>query len=193
MNQSIIVIPALNSIWKDPFLGKPMTTKLSLISKSILFQFLVNLALILSLGCAKHGKHMPLDPQSAPTTSARIPKAATPKPEDPNSCTKVIEFEVGYNEDIMPIINQKCKMCHSIAPANWTDYKTFAAAKDRLLNRVFEKQDMPMKGFPQLTKEEQETLKLWIDIGTPETKEVLDNSLCTENKMIYSNDLENEI
>lgn len=147
------------------------------------FIFFISLVLnLVSLGCAQRGRHMPLEPQSikskAPGTNSPPVKPGTPA--DPNlpSCSQVTEFEVGYKEDILPIVEAKCSTCHTSgwAAAYWGDYKTMSQAKDKISFRVLEKKDMPMGG--KLSEEELNTIKLWIDIGTPEERVVKDNSLC---------------
>lgn len=154
----------------------------------MIFKLILTMAsiatLALATNCAKRGKHMPLDPQSISSPNGvKGPKPnPNPRPTEPGTCNNIIQYEVGYKEDILPIVEQKCKICHSVAPMDWTDYKTFSGAQAKVLDRVFVKQDMPMKNFPQLTTEEQEKLKTWLDIGTPEFKEVVDETLCPQNK-----------
>lgn len=106
-------------------------------------------------GCAKYGKHMPIEIK---------------EPAQKNQ-SEITNYEVGFNEDILPILDSKCKMCHFVGSTmDWSQYKIFSAIKDKIIARVFEKQDMPMAGFPKLTPEEMDTMKLWIEIGMPEKK-----------------------
>jgi len=160
---------------------------------------------VLIQACAKNATHMPIDPQvkpgntggikspipiENPTTNPNEPSPTSPNNSSnpnsaerpaPTSCviTKEYHFEVGYEENIIPIIERACKMCHGQSSAfNWMNYETFATAKDRIINRVFVQKNMPIAGMSQLTDEESAQLKLWLETGTPKNQKEIEQMAC---------------
>jgi len=168
--------------------------------------FYSSIALILMMmlnfqGCAKKGKHMPLDPiydsngnpsrtsrnipsdqnktERRPTPSPTpVPNPVTETPTPPCEVTK--EIDIGYNEDITPLIQKYCIACHSTpGPLNWTQYETFFAAKEKVFNRLFNTKDMPIQGFPKPTDDEMTILHRWLELGGPKERGVeVDRSNC---------------
>lgn len=79
---------------------------------------------------------------------------------------------ISYKTDIKPIVVAKCATCHapssgSGAPGDFNTFDDFKTRADLGLvkSRVFDKQDMPQAGAPQLTNEEKDKLKKWLDEG----------------------------
>lgn len=78
------------------------------------------------------------------------------------------DFAVTYNRDIKPIFERTCSACHNEGSAipNWNNYDVSFAKKDRLLDRVVIKKDMPL-GVP-MSDEERALVGEWLKLGAPE-------------------------
>lgn len=78
------------------------------------------------------------------------------------------DFAVTYSRDIKPIFEKTCSACHNEGSAipNWGNYEVSFAKKDRLLDRVIIKKDMPL-GFP-MSDEERALVGEWLKLGAPE-------------------------
>ena len=133
--------------------------------------------------CAKKGSHMPLDPASSKTTSgtpspdvdpSNPSDGSNPSPDAPKDsstyCEKITLHDIGYEEDILPIVEKYCKMCHQSEPKDWTNYKAFSSAKEVVFNRVFNTKDMPLVGYPKPNDEELNQLKHWLQSGVPQKR-----------------------
>ena len=96
----------------------------------------------------------------------------TVPPED--STTTSVCDTLDYNRYIRPIIEAKCVTCHYnggntpdlSVPAN------VAANKDKIKDEVFVQQSMPPDGSPDLTQEESDLLRAWLDCGADITPKV---------------------
>src|SRR5271157_852930 len=77
--------------------------------------------------------------------------------------------ETSYQKDALPIFQSKCAQCHNasnMADKNWLDYGIARSKKDRILDRVWTKKDMPPYGnVTNITDQERETLKNWVEQG----------------------------
>ncbi len=75
---------------------------------------------------------------------------------------------VTYVRDIKPIFQRACTACHNEGSAipNWNSYEVSFAKKDRLLDRVVIKRDMPL-GMP-MTDEERALVAEWLKLGAPQ-------------------------
>ncbi len=107
----------------------------------------------------------PADP-AQPTDPANPPDPGAPiVPVVPSAY-------VGYIEDIKPIIENKCALCHSNGDLNWLDYKIFSNRTDKILNRVIVIKDMPPSYMQTpLSDLELKTFQLWLDQGAAETRD----------------------
>jgi len=74
-----------------------------------------------------------------------------------------------YQKDALPIFQDRCSQCHNANSApqpNWLDYDTAKSKKDRILDRVYTKKDMPPFGnVTKITDQEREVLKNWVEEG----------------------------
>jgi mono/diheme cytochrome c family protein len=94
-----------------------------------------------------------------------------------------------YVKDILPIVMTKCFTCHhpkSLLP-DWTNYKTMVKKKTEVRRRIWNswEQDLTRHYYKQpmpagyglealtITTKERETIKNWIDAGTPYGTEVV--------------------
>ncbi|MCB0481531.1 MAG: c-type cytochrome [Flavobacteriales bacterium] len=71
-------------------------------------------------------------------------------------------------KDVKSIFEAKCATCHpGTGPGDFKKYDDvkLIAANGKLNDRVFVKEDMPQASAPQLTKEEKDKIKKWIDEG----------------------------
>lgn len=77
------------------------------------------------------------------------------------------EVQITFIEDILPIIENRCSLCHSEASGLpfWEDYDTLFEKQDRVRARVFEFQDMPRGNATGMTQEERQLVADWIDQG----------------------------
>lgn len=78
--------------------------------------------------------------------------------------------KVTFVRDIKPIFQRTCSACHNEGSAipNWNNYEVSFVKKDRLLDRVVIKRDMPL-GMP-MTDEERGLVAEWLKLGAPEGK-----------------------
>ena len=79
-----------------------------------------------------------------------------------------------YSSDIAPVITAKCALpgCH-VAGSSFGDFSAYAELKQRADNgriqrNVFELKKMPPSTQAQLTDEEKDKLKCWLDNGAPQ-------------------------
>ena len=74
-----------------------------------------------------------------------------------------------YSKDALPIFQNKCSQCHNANSApqpNWLDYDVAKSKKDRILDRVWNKKDMPpYSNVTGVTDQERETLRNWVQEG----------------------------
>jgi uncharacterized membrane protein len=119
----------------------------------------------------------PADPNN-PTDPAQPADPAQPtdpaNPPDPGTpiVPVVPSAYVGYIEDIKPIIENKCALCHSNGDLNWLDYKIFSNRGEKILDRVIVKKDMPPSYMQTpLSDLELKTFQLWLDQGAAETRD----------------------
>lgn len=147
------------------------------LKNTILFALLLTSLL---QACAKRGEHMPLTPINKAKLGTPPPSNANPS-DDPitppdnskNSstyCEKITISEIGYEEDILPIVEKYCKTCHQSGPKDWTNYESFSTAKEVVFNRVFNTKDMPIAGMPKPNEEELNQLKHWLENGVPQKR-----------------------
>ncbi len=94
-------------------------------------------------------------------------KEETPTPD--TSCKNT------YNAHVKVIVDAKCAIsgCH-VSGASMGDFTTYAGIKakadaGRIKSHVFELKIMPPASATQLTDEEKETIKCWLDNGAPES------------------------
>lgn len=78
------------------------------------------------------------------------------------------EATVTYVKDIKPLFDRTCSACHNEGSAipNWGLYEVSFAKKDRLLDRIVTRKDMPL-GFP-MSDSERTLVSEWIRLGAPE-------------------------
>lgn len=117
-----------------------------------------------------------LTPEEKKTLSDWISAGAPPATGslDPNAPPTIPEgTPVTFKDLIYPhIIKNRCEACHnansdqSVMP-NWALYSNAFAKKEKIMDRVFVKKDMPPVGMP-ISQEERNLIKKWIDSGAPE-------------------------
>lgn len=80
--------------------------------------------------------------------------------------TQVLSFQ----NDILPIVQQRCSMCHNESSGLpfWEDYETIFLKRELVRLRVFELENMPLNNATGMTSEERELFALWIDQGALE-------------------------
>lgn len=76
--------------------------------------------------------------------------------------------KVTYVRDIYPIFKKNCGACHNASSPNpnWLDYKVALARKDRILDRVVIKKNMPVG--KALEPSDIGLIAQWIQFGAPE-------------------------
>lgn len=89
--------------------------------------------------------------------------------EKSEALTVGCDATMSYATDIKPIIDAKCVTCHTTG-ASQGDFQTYAVVKVKVdngtfNNRVFVAKDMPPGGNPQLTADELQKIKCWMDQG----------------------------
>jgi hypothetical protein len=79
---------------------------------------------------------------------------------------------MSYTADIMPIVTAKCATtgCHVSGGTGTGDFTTYAGFKAKvdggqLNNRLYIAKDMPPGGSPQLSQEELDKIKCWMEQG----------------------------
>jgi uncharacterized membrane protein len=79
---------------------------------------------------------------------------------------------MSYSTDIQPIIAAKCATsgCHVAGGTGVGDFSTYTDLKAKvdggqINNRVYQVKDMPPAGNPQLSQDELDRLKCWIQQG----------------------------
>lgn len=82
--------------------------------------------------------------------------------------TQTGDAAVTYVRDIKPLFQRLCAACHNEGSAipNWNSYEISFAKKDRLLDRVVIKRDMPL-GMP-MNDEERTLVAEWLKLGAPQ-------------------------
>lgn len=102
-------------------------------------------------------KHLAVDRQK------KAGAAAQSSPKVPGSVAPAVTF----TKDIQPIFKRACIACHNEGSAipNWSNYEISFAKKDRLLDRVVIKRDMPL-GMP-MSDEERALVAEWLKLGAP--------------------------
>lgn len=72
---------------------------------------------------------------------------------------------ITFEQNIKPLFKEKCSLCHNAASAlpNLLNYDVAFEKKDRLVDRVYLKRDMPLVAF--MTDEERTLVKQWVDDG----------------------------
>ena len=80
-----------------------------------------------------------------------------------------VQASTTYTKDAQPIFQNRCAQCHNasnMADKNWLDYDIAKAKKDKILDRLWVKKDMPPYGnVTAVTDQERETIKNWITEG----------------------------
>ena len=103
---------------------------------------------------------------SSPTTSTSVVSTTS---------TNVVSQKTRF-ADVKPIFQQRCNLCHGPGkPQPTTDWLDYATSKSRvdngeLFNRIWTLKDDPVRGMPQanatqMTNEERELIKKWIEDG----------------------------
>ncbi len=72
---------------------------------------------------------------------------------------------ITFEQNIKPLFKEKCSLCHNAASAlpNLLNYDVALEKKDRLVDRIYLKRDMPLVAF--MTNEERTLVKQWVDDG----------------------------
>jgi uncharacterized membrane protein len=76
-----------------------------------------------------------------------------------------------FNKDIKPLVEKRCMPCHTgqiQTLPNFTIYKTAHLNRFKIRKRVVELKNMPPGNSTQMTDEEREIIKKWIDGGAKE-------------------------
>jgi len=115
-----------------------------------------------------------------PEDPSQPPTPIEPNPTEPNNPDQPgvpnipvgPSVMVGYSEDIKPIIDNKCSLCHMNGDMNWTDYSVFSARTTQIRDRVLNKKDMPpLYMNTPLTELELSLFENWINQGAAETRD----------------------
>lgn len=81
------------------------------------------------------------------------------------------EYTFTFYEDIQPILQRRCSLCHPGAtPDDWTDYQQVLAKAQTVATRV-ENGSMPIANATQMTDEEREMVIIWVSEGAPSGEE----------------------
>lgn len=74
---------------------------------------------------------------------------------------------VTYYRDIQPLFQKMCSTCHGQGSplGDWQNYEVVLARKDRMIDRVVVKKDMPL-GQP-MSDAERALVQQWIQLGAP--------------------------
>lgn len=93
------------------------------------------------------------------------PPTPNPEPTPAPPVEPINQPVITFNKVILPVFQKYCKNCHNAhtSLANWLDYNVSFAKKDRIMDRVVIKKDMPMGG--QMPNENRELIKKWIEGG----------------------------
>ncbi|MCM2280032.1 MAG: hypothetical protein NDJ89_18315 [Oligoflexia bacterium] len=91
-----------------------------------------------------------------------------PPPNDPPPAPLPLpprEGQVSYQQAILPLFQRSCSACHNASSTlpNWLDYPTAYEKRDRILERVVIRKDMPLGG--SLLEEERDLVERWIRGG----------------------------
>ncbi len=94
----------------------------------------------------------------------------TTKPVQTNAAPKVT---LTYNGSIKNILEQNCNSCHNNPEKKKGDFRNYAGIKAKIDNgtfkdRVIVKKDMPPSGRNPMSAEDYDSLKQWLEAGTPE-------------------------
>lgn len=77
------------------------------------------------------------------------------------------EFTFSFIEDIEPIFQQRCSLCHpGGAPGNWDDYGDASGRAHLIADRV-SSGSMPPGNLTDMTDEEREMVLTWVEEGAP--------------------------
>ncbi len=89
------------------------------------------------------------------------------KANNGGSTMEGVEAAVTFERDIKPLFERACQACHNNGSAipDWSNYEVSFAKRDRLLERVVIKRDMPL-GIP-ITEEERRLIGDWLRLGAP--------------------------
>jgi len=86
------------------------------------------------------------------------------------AATQQSSSSISFQEDIRPLFEKRCMMCHkyTLHRIQWTEYDESMqyVNSGQLLERVWNLQDMPPPGM-EMTEEERELVKDWIEGGAP--------------------------
>ena len=91
--------------------------------------------------------------------------ASTPTPS--GTVTQTACGEVSFQTQVQPIIETKCVSCHGTGnrEGDFTSYAGIKSALSEVRLHALVIKNMPPRTAPQLTTEESDTLKCWIDSG----------------------------
>jgi uncharacterized membrane protein len=84
----------------------------------------------------------------------------------PVGCTNTMFFST----DIKPLFDTYCITCHFSGGSGPGDFSLYADIKtysETIKYRVFVSKDMPQAGSPQLSQDDLNKLKCWLDQGAP--------------------------
>jgi len=74
-----------------------------------------------------------------------------------------------YTDDIRPIFERTCAVCHNRTPFNWMEYKTAYRYRKRIYNRVVFRRNMPPSYWQkQPTEDERKLIGEWVKTGAKE-------------------------
>lgn len=118
-------------------------------------KLLLPIGLFILVGCGG-GEHM------------QLPASSNVESVPTKTDNTKVENALTYNTAIKPLMQKKCSTCHGQGSAfgNWMEYNQVFLKKDRILNRVVQKKDMPLGGT--MTDGERKTFEKWLQEGALE-------------------------
>lgn len=119
------------------------------------------LFILLGAGCGGSGPHMFVpDPELGAAEGA------------PGVVGDGGSYTFGFFEEIQPIFEQRCSLCHPGAtPDDWTVYAEARGKAERVAARVADG-SMPPGNATQMTDEEREMVLIWVEEGAPRGEEM---------------------
>ena len=85
-----------------------------------------------------------------------------------NSLLIILLSSITYTKDIRPIIDKKCSQCHQyMGDKDWTNYDNVKAKCSLFKERLYIKKDMPPGNVTNVTDDERELFKNFVDNSCP--------------------------
>ena len=123
---------------------------------------LVSIALAFPLLSACNSEHMSVSSTSDSNTGMT--------PGGGGNTTGVQKSQVGYNDTVQPIFQQRCSICHNSSSSipNWMDYATAFQFRSQIYQKVVVEKSMPLNNATQMTDAERNVIAEWVNAGAPE-------------------------